>query len=62
MLPLSILLSWVLQLTHPVLLSLGWCHVVVSDLLWLCRIYHKNLLDSRHGKMIVRDDARLYRS
>ena len=42
MLPLSILLSWVLQLTHLVLLSLGWCHVVVSDLLWLCRNYHKN--------------------
>ena len=32
MLPLGNLLSWVLQLTHPVLLSLGWCHVVVSDL------------------------------
>ena len=42
MLLLSNLLSWVLQLTHLVLLSLGWCHVVVSNLLWLCRINHKN--------------------
>ena len=42
MLPRLILLSRVLHLTHPVLLSLGWCHMVVSNLLWLCRINHKN--------------------